>query len=570
MNTYDSLCTTIAKCAAALSLVLASTLGAQTTVPPPLLGKITTFSSTHYRLIAADDMGPILARMDTSDQMVLETVRLNRDPTRSPVEPITLAARVIAKSSPNPDQSVLHTFSRETKTLVSFTLSSDRTVWRFFENANELLVLIAPREVAQTGYALRRYALDTGNFLAERAFDVPLLDVSVRNAEVGVLAMRPSEQNGLLVPVFERYDAALKLAEQRPLSDLFTPGVQTPVGYGCFVPHPRDFAVNLGFLGRAVLAVMTTPRLTRPIGVASCDRAAGTFLTQVVTPGAERLVSVSASPEGNALFRIDVVVDGLLVYTTYVDHVIDMQFDGKKNWYLASRRCAQPAPSACTFDGTSVWVLDVVEAQAGAAQFVRESPRYVPQQPPPSYADPALGERVARAKPIWELYNVYTGHFFYVMEGSELDAIINRNSAGPGWHKIRAQFRAWADGEQPDFAIPVCRFFRDGLYSGPRNTAGHFMTARQDECKSVAKDYPGWVFESPSVFWVLPFRDIIELPADTYVFMSRAYNNRGAVGDANHRYPASFDDSGHHPIYGWIDELNSGAGTSRFAWFGVR
>jgi hypothetical protein len=250
--------------------------------------------------------------------------------------------------------------------------------------------------------------------------------------------------------------------------------------------------------------------------------------------------------------------------------VTGVQFDGKKNWYLASQECAPSNAPPCAQQVTTVWTLNVETAQASAPAFVRELPRYVPQEPPPVYDDPALAAIAARAKPIWELYNVYTGHFFYVMEGAELDAIVNRNSAGPGWHTIRAQFRAWADGEQPSFAIPVCRFFRDGQYVGPRNTAGHFMTARQNECKTVAKDYPGWAFESPSVFWVLPFSDVLELPTDTYVFVSRAYNNRGALSDANHRYPGSLDDSGHHPIYGWIDELNSGAGTNRFAWFGLR
>jgi serine protease len=76
---------------------------------------------------------------------------------------------------------------------------------------------------------------------------------------------------------------------------------------------------------------------------------------------------------------------------------------------------------------------------------------------------------------------------------------------------------------------PVCRFYgTPGI--GPNS---HFYTVDADECAAVQRD-PGWTLEATDVFFAYPPGD--GDCSDGRRPVLRAYNNRYALNDSNHRY----------------------------------
>lgn len=120
-----------------------------------------------------------------------------------------------------------------------------------------------------------------------------------------------------------------------------------------------------------------------------------------------------------------------------------------------------------------------------------------------------------------EFENTVLDHYFLAYDGAEARGI-DAGAAGPGWHRTGMSFRPAGDRL-------VCRFYgTPGI--GPNS---HFFTADEDECALVKLD-PGWTFEGEA-FAVRLRATGFGCPTGTYP-VYRAYNQRAAQNDSNHRY----------------------------------
>jgi len=129
---------------------------------------------------------------------------------------------------------------------------------------------------------------------------------------------------------------------------------------------------------------------------------------------------------------------------------------------------------------------------------------------------------------VLEYYNVGLGHYFITASVAET-ANIDAGGAGPGWQRTGYGFVAFVpEVGVPIGALPVCRFYGTrGI--GPNS---HFYTADPDECALVRKD-PGWTYEGIAFYAFLPVGGQCAVGGNP---VNRAYNNRFAQNDSNHRY----------------------------------
>jgi Repeat of unknown function (DUF5648) len=127
-----------------------------------------------------------------------------------------------------------------------------------------------------------------------------------------------------------------------------------------------------------------------------------------------------------------------------------------------------------------------------------------------------------------EYFNVNLRHYFMTANAAEM-ASIESGGAGPGWQRTGYGFNVYV----PEAGVlvgarPVCRFYgTPGV--GPNS---HFYTADASECAAVKRDR-GWTYEG-TAFYVLLATGQQCAGAAPPVF--RAYNNRYAQNDSNHRY----------------------------------
>lgn len=124
-----------------------------------------------------------------------------------------------------------------------------------------------------------------------------------------------------------------------------------------------------------------------------------------------------------------------------------------------------------------------------------------------------------------EFYNSQLNHYFQTASGFEA-AGIDRGDAGPGWSRTGQSLLA--------YSVPmpqtqgVCRFYgTPGI--GPNS---HFYTIDPGECEWVKTD-PGWTYEGIAFYAFPPVAG--SCPADK-VPVKRAYNQRWAQNDSNHRF----------------------------------
>lgn len=131
---------------------------------------------------------------------------------------------------------------------------------------------------------------------------------------------------------------------------------------------------------------------------------------------------------------------------------------------------------------------------------------------------------------VTEFYNTDLQHYFITANAEEA-AAIDTGSAGPGWSRTGQTFKAWLDGPIPG-ASEVCRFYGTPG-SGPNS---HFYTTISAECVLVKQD-AGWTYEALGRFWLVQATTNTPAgcPAGTQAIY-RAYNNRYAQNDSNHRY----------------------------------
>jgi streptogramin lyase len=137
-----------------------------------------------------------------------------------------------------------------------------------------------------------------------------------------------------------------------------------------------------------------------------------------------------------------------------------------------------------------------------------------------------------------EYYNAGLGHYFITAEPLEAAAIV-QGSAASGWMRTGQSWKGWLTGPVSG-AAQVCRFYGsseiDPATGARRGPNSHFYTLPPDLCAAV-KAEAGWVYEPAGTFWKLPAASAGAdgCPAGAQP-VYRAYNNRYAENDSNHRY----------------------------------
>ncbi len=217
--------------------------------------------------------------------------------------------------------------------------------------------------------------------------------------------------------------------------------------------------------------------------------------------------------------------------------------------YRASAPTGGPAPSGLTsFASVSVGRLPAgnyhVEAWArpdtgGDSQryFVRDFP-------------------VSPQSTVVEFYQEGLDHYFMSAGAAEID-LLDGGGQG-GWKRTGQSFHAWSRAEDaPSNAHPVCRFYAAGpnshFYTGDESECAYLKALEQSgRADAAARGAPflGWAYEGIA-FWALVPTDG-QCPSGSDPVW-RAYNNRAAENDSNHRFTA--DPQQHVAMaLGWIDE----------------
>jgi uncharacterized delta-60 repeat protein len=155
-----------------------------------------------------------------------------------------------------------------------------------------------------------------------------------------------------------------------------------------------------------------------------------------------------------------------------------------------------------------------------------------------------LGDEITT--PIVEFRNGILDHYFITADPIEA-AAVDGGAAGPGWQRTGLSFRS--GGPQK-----AGRFYGnpdlDPVTLQRRGPNSHFYSIEPDEVAQVKRD-PGWRFESYD-FNAWP-QGLGGCP-ETTQGVRRAYNNRFAQNDSNHRYTTSADVYAQMLAAGWSGE----------------
>jgi predicted dienelactone hydrolase len=150
-----------------------------------------------------------------------------------------------------------------------------------------------------------------------------------------------------------------------------------------------------------------------------------------------------------------------------------------------------------------------------------------------------------------EYHNTVLNHYFMAATQQEQDFIAS-GGAGPGWELTGQAFNAWPNFVPVDplgSTSPVCRFY-GGRNGGPNS---HFFTAVQSECDFVKSGGAGgWFYEGIGFYsWAVDSSQ--RCPAG-WLGVNRAYNNRAAQNDSNHRFSTSDSTMRDMESQGWSYE----------------
>jgi uncharacterized delta-60 repeat protein len=153
-----------------------------------------------------------------------------------------------------------------------------------------------------------------------------------------------------------------------------------------------------------------------------------------------------------------------------------------------------------------------------------------------------------------EFYNTQLLHYFITADPAEQTAVDN-GAAGPGWTRTGLGFHAYTPALGiPVGVVPVCRFYGStainpatGQRRGPNS---HFYTADAAECATVQLD-AGWTLEGFAFYITLPVGG--QCPTGL-VPVYRAYNERAAFNDSNHRYTTDVATYQQMIAMGWAGE----------------
>jgi len=152
------------------------------------------------------------------------------------------------------------------------------------------------------------------------------------------------------------------------------------------------------------------------------------------------------------------------------------------------------------------------------------SPQAIAREPLRPSLRSVLAATSAETSPVVEFYNAAQDHYFITRDEQEITDL--DTGVHHGWRRTGLSFNAYVAGMAE--MSPVCRF-----YIPPALGDSHFYSASPNECAQTQATYPGFNYESPSVFYVaLPDATTGACPAAT-VPVYRLWNRRA---DTNHRY----------------------------------
>ncbi|HEX7403996.1 MAG TPA: hypothetical protein VF287_08280 [Usitatibacter sp.] len=163
---------------------------------------------------------------------------------------------------------------------------------------------------------------------------------------------------------------------------------------------------------------------------------------------------------------------------------------------------------------------------------------------------------VGSTSPVVEYYAPSIDHYFISAGPSDI-ALLDPGTLG--WKRSGQGFKAWFhQSDAPPGAVPVCRFYA----SGPNS---HFYTGSASDCEwlkgleaqghaqAAANNttFTGWQFEQIAFYSLMPING--QCPGDT-VPVYRAYNQRAALNDSNHRFMSDLIMRYAQLATGWGDE----------------
>ena len=164
--------------------------------------------------------------------------------------------------------------------------------------------------------------------------------------------------------------------------------------------------------------------------------------------------------------------------------------------------------------------------------------------------------QVASSVAVVEYYSASLDHYF-ITAGSDEVALIDRGGQGD-WRRTSQQFLAWSKpSDAPPGAVPVCRFYAAGpnshFYTGSKQECDQLKAleqAQRAEAQSRGQQFLGWTYETIAFWAVMPQNG--QCPAGLRP-VYRAFNNRVAQMDANHRFMTDEVQRAAMSA-GWIDE----------------
>jgi len=152
-----------------------------------------------------------------------------------------------------------------------------------------------------------------------------------------------------------------------------------------------------------------------------------------------------------------------------------------------------------------------------------------------------------------EFYAPSLNHYFRTAVPAEAAAI--KANPASGFVYTNKDFRAFLYSSHPASAQQVCRFY-GSLTIGPNS---HFYTAAPEECAFLRQlalttpdNVPRWNFEEYSFAIDVPTKGAC--PASAPIPVYRAYNNRAAQNDSNHRYTTDLGVYQQMVAAGWSGE----------------
>jgi hypothetical protein len=164
---------------------------------------------------------------------------------------------------------------------------------------------------------------------------------------------------------------------------------------------------------------------------------------------------------------------------------------------------------------------------------------------------------VASSVPIVEYYAESNDHYFITAAPGDI-ATLDAGGMG-GWKRSGQKFKGWLRmGDAPPGAKGVCRFYSKGanshFYTGDARECDYLkaLEAQQRaEAQSRGQAFLGWAFENIAFYALTPENG--QCPGGTSP-VYRAYNNRAAQSDSNHRFTADSQQRVAMTMSRWADE----------------